>query len=1084
MAVETDQISQVDRFIGVEIMEDTSYTAESIQVLEGLQAVRKRPGMYIGSTDPRGLHHLVYEIVDNSIDEAMQGFCSRIEVTINLDGSCSVADDGRGIPTGILPKYNKPAVEMVLTTLHAGGKFDRKSYKVSGGLHGVGMSVVNALSEWLEVRVRREGKEWHMRCERGILARPLEMVGEATGTGTTITFMPDPEIFPDRNFDDEVLASRLKDLAFLNKNVAIFFKDARNGREEKFHYEGGIVEFVLSINKNKMALHEKPIYLISEKDGVIVEAAMQYTDAYSEAFYSFVNNINTIEGGSHVNGFRSAMTRTMNDYAKEYKFIKEGDEGLTGDDVREGLTTILSLKVPEPQFEGQTKTKLGNSEIKGIVESVLSYKLKEFLDENPKVAEVCIKRSILASQAREAARKARELTRRKGFLESAALPGKLADCAERDPSKCEIYIVEGDSAGGCFSGDTKVALADGRSLSFKELVLENEKGKRNFCYTIRNDGKIGIEKIINPRITKEDTNVVNVTLDNGEVIVCTPDHKFLQRDGQYKQATDLVPGVSLMPLYRKDSSKKEKGITIDGYEMVWDPRSDSWLFTHVLADWYNRWTNVYPEAEGEHCHHMDFNKRNNNPSNIKRLSKDDHLALHREQAALTLHTEATKNKCRELRKSNSFRIAMSHRMRLPSTSAILSKNAKAQWSDLKYKSFMVNKWRNYYESNEEYRQRNAEQLNQAQKDYWASETNRQIQSKRVREFFINNPGAKKELAELAKVEWQDKELVEWRRNKTKAQWTPEFRTSRLEALKATYCRKTLAALRQFFANGKIDLDAYQNYRLATKDKSLIKYDNFCSKYFEGDASKVSEAVSNFNHKVISVELVSEKIDVYDIEVPHTHNFALAAGVFVHNSAKQGRNREFQAILPLRGKILNVEKARMDKLLKSSAIRDLITALGTNIGTEFDLAKARYHRVIIMTDADVDGAHIRTLLLTLFYRYMKPLVENGYVYVAQPPLYKVYRGQKEVYVYTEQDMQKAVAEMGKGANAQRYKGLGEMNPHQLWETTMDPATRIMKHVTIDDAVKADEMFTVLMGDAVEPRREYIMAHAKEVENLDV
>ena len=631
-------------------MEDTSYTAESIQVLEGLQAVRKRPGMYIGSTDPRGLHHLVYEIVDNSIDEAMQGFCSRIEVTINPDGSCTVADDGRGIPTGILPKYNKPAVEMVLTTLHAGGKFDRKSYKVSGGLHGVGMSVVNALSEWLEVCVRREGKEWHMRCERGILSKPLELVGEATGTGTTITFMPDPEIFPDRNFDDEILASRLKDLAFLNKNVAIFFKDMRNGREEKFHYEGGIVEFVQSINKNKVALHEKPIYLITEKDNVIVEVAMQYTDAYSEAFYSFVNNINTIEGGSHVNGFRSALTRTMNDYAHEYKFIKETDEGLTGDDVREGLTTILSLKVPEPQFEGQTKTKLGNSEIKGIVDSVLSAKLKEFLDENPKVAEICIERSILASQAREAARKARELTRRKGFLESAALPGKLADCAERDPAKCEIYIVEGDSAGG--------------------------------------------------------------------------------------------------------------------------------------------------------------------------------------------------------------------------------------------------------------------------------------------------------------------------------------------------------------------------------------------------------------------------------------------------SAKQGRNREFQAILPLRGKILNVEKARMDKLLKSSAIRDLITALGSNIGPEFDLAKARYHRVIIMTDADVDGAHIRTLLLTLFYRYMRPMVEHGYVYVAQPPLYKVYRGQKEVYVYTEQDMQKAVAEMGKGANAQRYKGLGEMNPHQLWETTMDPATRVMKHVTIEDAVKADEMFTVLMGDAVEPRREYIMAHAKEVENLDV
>jgi DNA gyrase subunit B len=771
----------------------------------------------------------VYEIVDNSIDEAMQGFCSRIEVTINPDGSCSVADDGRGIPTGILPKYNKPAVEMVLTTLHAGGKFDRKSYKVSGGLHGVGMSVVNALSEWLEVCVRREGKEWHMRCERGILARPLEMVGEANGTGTTITFMPDPEIFPDRNFDDEILASRLKDLAFLNKNVAIYFKDMRNGREEKFHYEGGIVEFVQSINKNKVALHEKPIYLITEKDNVIVEVAMQYTDAYSEAFYSFVNNINTIEGGSHVNGFRSALTRTMNDYAKEYKFIKEADEGLTGDDVREGLTTILSLKVPEPQFEGQTKTKLGNSEIKGIVDSVLSAKLKEFLDENPKVAEICIERSILASQAREAARKARELTRRKGFLESAALPGKLADCAERDPSKCEIYIVEGDSAGGCFSGDTKVALADGRELTFVELVAENDSGKENYCFTFGKDGNITVEKIFEPRMTRSMAEVVEVTLDNGESIRCTPDHLFMTRNGRYRMAKDLIEGDSLMPFRNEDTKSGP---------MVWDPNSCEWL--------------SFAES-------------------IEPISFEGHL---------------------------------------------------------------------------------------------------------------------------------------------------------------------------------------------------------------------DDLISCWNHKVVSVELLSERMDVFDLEVPGTHNFALASGVFVHNSAKQGRNREFQAILPLRGKILNVEKARMDKLLKSSAIRDLITALGTNIGTEFDLAKARYHRVIIMTDADVDGAHIRTLLLTLFYRYMKPLVEHGYVYVAQPPLYKVYRGQKEVYVYTEQDMQKAVTEMGKGANAQRYKGLGEMNPHQLWETTMDPATRVMKHVTIDDAVKADEMFTVLMGDAVEPRREYIMAHAKEVENLDV
>ena len=631
-------------------MEDTSYTASSIQVLEGLQAVRKRPSMYIGSTDSRGLHHLVYEVVDNSIDEAMAGYCSRIEVLVNADGSVTVADDGRGIPTGIIEKYNRPAVEVVMTTLHAGGKFDRKSYKVSGGLHGVGLSVVNSLSQWLEVHVKREGKEWALRFERGVVISKLQPVGDATATGTTITFMPDSEIFPDKNFDDDILAHRLRDLAFLNKNIVINFKDLRNGREEHFHYEGGINEFVLSLDKNKTMLHPKPIYIYAEREGLVIELSMQYTDAYNESIFTYVNNINTIEGGTHLAGLRAALTRTMNDYARKSNFQKKDEEPLSGEDVREGLTAILSIKVPEPQFEGQTKTKLGNSEVKGIVESTLNEKLFEFLEENPKVAEVCVKRCILAAQAREAARKARDMTRRKGFLESTSLPGKLADCSEKDPSKSELFLVEGDSAGG--------------------------------------------------------------------------------------------------------------------------------------------------------------------------------------------------------------------------------------------------------------------------------------------------------------------------------------------------------------------------------------------------------------------------------------------------SSKQGRNREFQAILPLRGKILNVEKARMDKILKNQEIRNLITAMGCGIGQDFNVANARYHRLIIMTDADVDGAHIRTLLLTLFFRYMKPLIESGYVYIAQPPLYRVAKGNREIYVYTEKERTDAAEELGKGASIQRYKGLGEMNPHQLWETTMDPAKRVMKQVSIEDAVRADELFTILMGDEVQPRKEFIVAHAKEVENLDI
>ena len=826
-------------------MEDSNYGADKIQVLEGLQAVRKRPGMYIGSTDARGLHHLIYEVVDNSIDEVMAGFCTKIDITINADGSVTVSDDGRGIPTGIHEKYGRPAVELVVTTLHAGGKFDRKSYKVSGGLHGVGLSVVNALSEYLETTVRREGHVHQMRCERGILVSPLKVIGETTEAGTQQHFRPDPEIFESLDFDADTVAHHLQDLAYLNGGVRITFRDLRPGREREdlFHAEGGIVEFVQHLNKNKVAMHDRPIYLTCERDDVMVEVAMQYTDAYSESVFSYVNNINTMEGGTHLMGFRSALTRSINEYAKRNKLLKENEENLSGEDVREGLTAILSVKIPEPQFEGQTKTKLGNSEVKGIVDSCVYEKFNQFLEESPKVAEACIRRSILAFQAREAARKARELTRRKGFLEGSGLPGKLADCQEKDPARSELYIVEGNSAGGCFSGDTRIALADGRDLSFADIVAEQAEGKEHFCYTIRHDGKISIERAINARITRRSAGVVRVTFDNGQSIECTPDHRFMLRDGTYRQAIDLRTGDSLMPLYRKVSDKTDKGVTIDGYEMVWDPRSERW-------------------------------------SSVGRIDST---------------------------------------------------------------------------------------------------------------YALSSPG---------------------------------------------------------------------------------QYDHH-------------EAVACFNHKVVSVERLERRVDVYDIEVPHTHNFALASGVFVHNSAKQGRNREFQAILPLRGKILNVEKSRMDKILKNAEIRNLITAIGAGVGAEFDVSKVRYHKIIIMTDADVDGAHISTLLLTLFFRYMRPLIDSGYVYLAMPPLYKVAKGNsKEIYAYNDRELAAAMEKLGKGANVQRYKGLGEMNPHQLWETTMDPVVRSLKKVTIEDAVRADELFTILMGDQVAPRKDFITSHAKEVENLDI
>ncbi|MDG6229139.1 MAG: DNA topoisomerase (ATP-hydrolyzing) subunit B [Candidatus Thermoplasmatota archaeon] len=627
------------------------YDTDSIMVLEGLKAVQQNPAMYIGSTDERGLHHLVYEVVDNSIDEALAGYATKITVMLNKDASVTVEDDGRGIPVREHPKYKKSGLELVMTTLHAGGKFDNQAYKVSGGLHGVGVSCVNALSEWLEARVRRNNKEYVQKYDRGVPISPIKEIGESTKNGTTIRFLPDSKVFETTEIRFDTISNRLKELAFLNAGLQIELIDERSGKADTYRFDGGIREFVLHVNRNKNMLHPDPIYLYAEKEDFEVELAIQYTDGYNENIFTFANNINTHEGGTHLSGFKGALTRVLNDYGKKNKMFSSDDFSLTGEDCREGITTIISCKVRHPQFEGQTKTKLGNSEVRGAVESLTNEKLSEFFEENPVVAKIILEKAVNASRAREAARKARELTRRKGLLESSTLPGKLADCSSRDPSKTELYIVEGDSAGG--------------------------------------------------------------------------------------------------------------------------------------------------------------------------------------------------------------------------------------------------------------------------------------------------------------------------------------------------------------------------------------------------------------------------------------------------SAKQGRNREFQAILPLRGKILNVEKARLDKLLKNNEILALITAIGTGIGEEFDISKARYHKIIIMTDADVDGEHIRTLLLTFFFRYMRPLIEEGYLYIAQPPLYKLSKGRQIVYAYTDRERLEKVKELGEsGVGMQRYKGLGEMNPDQLWDTTMDPDNRMTLKVTVDDAVEADELFTILMGEKVEPRREFIEAHAKEVTNLDI
>ena len=628
------------------------YGANQIQILEGLEAVRKRPGMYIGSTSARGLHHLVYEVVDNSIDEALAGYCTHIEVTIHKDNSITVTDNGRGIPVD-MHESGKPAVEVVLTVLHAGGKFGGSGYKVSGGLHGVGVSVVNALSTNMEVKVKRDGKIHEITFEKGVTKEPLKVVGQTDETGTLVHFVPDAEIFDETVYDYDTLRHRLRELSFLNRGITIILTDERpeEVRQETFYFEGGISSFVEHLNRNKEVINTEPVYFNGTKDTTVVEIALQYNTSYSENIYSFVNNINTEEGGTHLAGFKSALTRAANDFARRQGIIKNNEDNLVGEDIREGLTCVISIKLREPQFEGQTKTKLGNSEVRGIVDSIVSEGLSEYFEENPVISKKIIEKSIMASRAREAARKARELTRRKNALEVSSLPGKLADCSVKDPEQAEIYLVEGDSAGG--------------------------------------------------------------------------------------------------------------------------------------------------------------------------------------------------------------------------------------------------------------------------------------------------------------------------------------------------------------------------------------------------------------------------------------------------SAKQGRDRRFQAILPLRGKILNVEKARLDKILNNEEIRTMITAFGSGIGSEFDITKRRYGKIIIMTDADVDGAHIRTLLLTFFYRYMRPLIENGHVYIAQPPLYQIRKGRSHWYTYSDEELAQKLDEIGRdGITVQRYKGLGEMNPEQLWETTMDPEKRTVLQVHLREAEEADSIFTILMGDKVEPRRRFIEEHANLVRNLDL
>ncbi|MEN7982680.1 MAG: ATP-binding protein, partial [Nanoarchaeota archaeon] len=804
-----------------------NYDAESIKVLEGLEGVRKRPAMYIGSTGEEGIHHCVYEVIDNSVDEAMAGHGDRISVSINSDGSVTVEDNGRGFPVDIHPQFKIPAVEVALTKLHAGGKFDKKSYAISGGLHGVGVSCVNALSSKLIVEVKRGGKIYRQEYSKGNSKTKLKVIGSCLKdeTGTKIIFTPDSEIFSTINFKFKTLETRFREIAYLNAGLKIILKEESTGKKEEFYASGGLIEFVKWINKSKEVLNPKPIYFQKQMNGVIIEVAVQYNSGYRENIFGFVNTINTVEGGTHVSGLKTALTRVVNDYVKKKGMLK--NETLSGDDVREGLTCVISIKIGEPQFEGQTKTKLGNSEVKGFVDSMVTSALSEFFEENPSVARKIVSKALDSAKARLAAKKAKDLVRRKNAFSLGGLPGKLSDCSSKKNDDTELYIVEGESAGGCFSGDTKVALVDGRDLSFRELVHEDKQNKENFCYTIKENGSVGIGKVENPRMTKKDTSVIKIILDNNEEITCTPDHKFMLRNGNYKQARSLTINDSIMPLNKK-ISKIGGRITIEGYEMVWS--NNKWIFTHLLADKYNLEKREYDFEQGQHRHHIDFNKLNNNPLNIIRMMKDEHLILHTEHLKNTLHREDVKEKCRQLKKTPEYRKKMSEWANKPEVSKMLSQNAKKQWQNLEYKKFMMQKSKEFYDSDEDYRRENNERLNYEQKKYWDNLNNRKKASIKVKKFFEENPDAKEYLSSLAKEQWKDDELIIWRRQKTKEQWTPEFRKQHKMSYDKTYYRKTIELMKRVFEQ-EGSLSNFNKIRVENNDRSVLSLNTFCERFF-------------------------------------------------------------------------------------------------------------------------------------------------------------------------------------------------------------------------------------------------------------
>ncbi|MEC3978497.1 ATP-binding protein [Amycolatopsis sp. H20-H5] len=1007
---------------------ESLYGADDLTHLEGLEAVRKRPGMYIGSTDSRGINHLFAEIIDNSTDEGVAGHASRVTVTLHADGSIQVDDDGRGIPTGVHGKSGLSGVELVLTRLHAGGKFGGSGYKTSGGLHGVGASAVNALSHRFDITVKREGQVHQMSFAHGapgVFDGPgpkakfnrrsgLNVTGKmkrGERGGTSIRYWYDARYFETgAALDLEGVRAKMRNTAFLVPGVTYVLRSAIEDTitEETFHYPHGLSDMVDFLSPGG----EKPVcgtLLINgegtykenaaDENGVMksnverraeIEVAFRWGTGYERTVECFTNTIRNVHGGTHRKGFDRAATKALQEaISKTRGLLKPKEDPPTIEDVLEGMTAVIHVRLPEPQFTSQTKDELSTAGITKVIQGVVEKQIKAWTEDRrtKSEAKIVLQKVVDAARVRLTQKQQKDAARRKTALEGASMPPKLVDCRTTGVSRSELFLVEGDSALGCFVGETHVALASGESRSFADLTADWDKGITHFGYATNKAGRVVVAPLVEPRITKHDAPLVQVTLDNEESVRCTPDHLFRLRDGSYRRADALRPGDSLMPLHRSVSSKKASD-KLDGYERVWMNDRDEWVYTHHLADRPGR----------------------------------------REE---------------------------------------WSERSVAQWQDAELLA-----WRS-----------------KATAEQFADPAERDRQRAAVTAWHEKHPEFGQQHPLRMKIRLSDPETGHLAKVQAgRAQYVASV--PREERVAKQNEGRRIAALKRL--SGLLSLpdaelaDAYETRRKNTA-RTGLRFSRLLAHY-DGDYARLRDAISNVNHSVVSVEALTETADVYDLTVDGYHNFALEAGVFVHNSARMARVSEYQALLPLRGKILNVQKASLGDTLKNAEIASIVQVLGAGSGRTFELPVMRYGRVILMADADVDGSHIRTLLITLFAKYMRPVIEDGRLYAAMPPLHKLVtkgRNPETHFTFTQREMELKYAELEKAGKqivtpVPRFKGLGEMDADELWDTTMNPATRSVRRITLDDVDAAETALELLMGEKVEPRRNWLVQSSDRVD----